>query len=187
LLLLDLMLTGIDGFEVCAKVREVQSVPIMIMSAKSDEESKIICLELGADDYIEKPFTPQFLLAKVKALLRRNYELRTQNRLVCAGPITLDIESREVWLNHQPVELSVKEYDLLKVLIENPNRALEKEWLFNAVWGLESFSEQATLTVHIRWLREKLEVSPKSPQLITTQWGVGYRFNLGASLEQEGL
>lgn len=176
LLLLDLMLTGINGFEVCSKVRALQNIPIIIMSAKNDEDSKIICLELGADDYIEKPFTPTFLTAKIKALLRRNYELRENNRLLSLGSLTLDLETREVWQNHEPRCISGKEYELLRLFMENPNKTLEKEWLFNEIWGLDSFSEPSTLTVHIRWLREKLEKNPKSPKLITTQWGVGYRF-----------
>lgn len=177
LLLLDIMLEGIDGFEVCTKVRALQSIPIVMMSALSDEESKILCLEIGADDYIEKPFTPKYLKAKINALLRRNYELKAKNTSVKISGLTIDRSKREVWRGEQKISLSVKEYELLLLLIDHHDEAMKKETLFDEVWGSDSFSEPSTLTVHIRWLREKLEKEPKKPKLITTVWGVGYCFN----------
>ncbi len=177
LLLLDIMLEGINGFEVCSKVRQLQTIPIIMMSALSDKESKILCLEIGADDYIEKPFTPQFLKAKINALLRRNYDLKGKNNLISVSGLTIDTSKRQVWQGEKEIPMSVKEYELLLLLVMNRDQTMEKEKLFNEVWGYDSFSEPATLTVHIRWLREKLEEQPKNPKLITTVWGVGYSFN----------
>lgn len=177
LLLLDIMLEGIDGFKICAKVRQLWSIPIVMMSALSDEESKILCLEMGADDYIDKPFTPQFLKAKISALLRRNYLLKDSQPLMSAGGVTINTQKRQVWREEQEIMMSVKEYELLALLFRHRGQTVEKEKLFNEVWGYDSFSEPSTLTVHIRWLREKLEKDPKKPKLITTVWGVGYRLD----------
>lgn len=178
LVLLDLMLPGIDGFEVCSKVRSIRNIPILMMSAKNDEESKILSLDLGADDYIDKPFSASFLIAKVKALLRRNYEFKEQEQsLLVEGNLTIDTKSRKVYQDGKEINLPGKEYDLLMLLITHPNEVLRKEWLFNQVWGYDSLSEISSLTVHIRWIREKIEENPKEPKRITTVWGIGYQWN----------
>lgn len=178
LVILDIMLDGIDGFEVCSIVRQVKKVPILMMSAKNDDESKVLSLDLGADDYIEKPFTVSFFIAKVKALLRRNYEWKEEEQeLLVEGNLTIETKSRRVYKDGKEINLAAKEYDLLLLMISHANEVLRKEWLFDQVWGYDSMSEQSSLTVHIRWLREKLEEDPKNPKLITTVWRVGYQWN----------
>ncbi|WP_315112217.1 response regulator transcription factor [Clostridium intestinale] len=173
IILLDIMLPGIDGFEVCRVIREKMNVPIIIISAKTGKEDKINGLIIGADDYIEKPFDMDILIAKIKAIYRRNYE---KPSIICIGDIVIDIKSRIVKKDEQKLILTSKEYELLLYLIENKGKTLRKEQIFNKIWGMDSFSELSTLTVHVKWLREKIEKDPKNPRHITTVWGVGYRF-----------
>ncbi|WP_151734039.1 response regulator transcription factor ['Paenibacillus yunnanensis' Narsing Rao et al. 2020] len=176
LLLLDIMLPGLDGFAVCTKVRERYNLPILIMSARHGDDNKIIGLELGADDYLEKPFSVQLLTAKVKAQLRRSYDMKADNPLLSDGDIVVDRAALQVFKNGTPLAMTMKEYELLVLLLDHHGKALRKEWLFQQVWGADSFSEPATLTVHINKLRDKIEHNPKEPKRIVTVWGVGYKY-----------
>ena len=172
LLVLDIMLPGIDGFAVCAKIREQNNTPILIVSAKTEKEDNLNGLILGADDYIEKPYDIDILLAKIQGIFKRRYaqdELRD-------GDLRLDRVTRTAYRNDAPLTLTAKEFDLLLLLVENKGKPLTKEYLFSQVWGSDSFSEQQTLTVHIKWLRQKIEADPKDPQRILTVWGKGYRY-----------
>lgn len=172
LVVLDIMLPGIDGFEVCRKIRENDNTPIIIVSAKVGKEDKLNGLILGADDYIEKPYDIDILLAKIKGIFKRRYQSDT----VILGDIKINRASRIVYKNEAPLQMTSKEFDLLLYLVENRGQTLSKELLFNKIWGFDSFSEQQTLTVHIKQLREKIENDPKYPRHITTVWGKGYRF-----------
>ena len=172
LVILDIMLPGIDGFSVCAKIRESDNTPILIVSAKDEKEDKIQGLLLGADDYIEKPYDIDILLAKVNGIFRRRY---STEEITCGNVVLKKIE-RRVLADGREVALNVKEYALLLYLMENKGKVITKEELFNKIWGFDSDSEPQTLTVHIKWLREKLEKDPKKPEHILTVWGVGYRF-----------
>ncbi|AIQ52687.1 response regulator transcription factor [Paenibacillus sp. FSL R7-0331] len=176
LLLLDIMLPGIDGFAVCRLARETYNLPILIMSARHGDDNKIIGLELGADDYLEKPFTIQLLIAKVKAHMRRSYEMNDNRQLLTDGDLLVNRSSMQVFLAEAQVSMTMKEYELLVLLLNNRGKALRKEWLFQQVWGADSFSEPSTLTVHINKLREKIELNPKQPKRIVTVWGVGYKY-----------
>lgn len=172
LIILDIMLPGIDGFSVCKKIREENNVPIIIVSAKDDKEDKINGLVLGADDYIEKPYDIDIMLAKIAGIFKRRYAL---DELICED-IRINKVNHIVYKNEKNIEMTIKEYELLVILIENKGKTLTKEFLFNHIWGSDSFSEIQTLTVHIKWLREKIENDPKNPQKIITVWGVGYRY-----------
>lgn len=172
LMILDIMLPGMDGFAVCSKIREYGNMPIIIVSAKDGKEDKLNGLLLGADDYIEKPYDIDILLAKVKGIFARRY---SSDEMI-EGNIRLDKTGRHLYVNEQEVSVTVKEFDLLLYLMENKGKVMKKEELFYKVWGFESDSELQTLTVHIKWLREKLEKDPKNPEHILTVWGVGYRF-----------
>ena len=174
LLLLDITLPGIDGFTVLREVRKVGSVPVLIISARVDKEDKLNGFQLGADDYIEKPVDADLLIAKIRSLLLRTYGTFSQKELLVSGAITIDKTARKVFKDGNDVELNVKEYELLLLLAENPGKTLDKEYLFNKVWGIESFSENQTLTVHIKMLRNKIEDNPRKPVRIKTVWGVGY-------------
>lgn len=174
--LLDIMLPGIDGFSVCTALREKGNIPIIILSARSGKEDKIRALEYGADDYIEKPFDVDLLIAKIRALLRRNYEMTQKGELLTDGNLTLDEQANLVYLDHKPLVMSNKEFLLLTVFLQNKGKVLRKEWLFDTVWGMDSFSEPSTLTVHINKIREKIEDDPKKPKRITTVWGTGYKY-----------
>ncbi|MDD6307643.1 MAG: response regulator transcription factor, partial [Clostridiales bacterium] len=174
LLLLDITLPGIDGFTVLREVRKVGSVPVLIISARVDKEDKLNGFQLGADDYIEKPVDADLLIAKIRSLLLRTYGTFSQKEMLVSGAITIDKSARKVFKDGNDVELNVKEYDLLLLLAENPGKTLDKEYLFNKVWGIESFSENQTLTVHIKMLRNKIEDNPRKPVRIKTVWGVGY-------------
>lgn len=176
LLILDIMLPGIDGLTICEEVRKKSNIPIIIISAKTGEDARIIGIELGADDYIEKPYSVKELFVRVKSGLRRSYELAVESDKLVDGDLLIDNVSRKVSLKGEMIPLASKEFELLKILVENKGRAMQKEKLFNMVWGEESFSECSTLTVHINKLREKIEINPKEPKLIVTLWGVGYRF-----------
>ena len=172
LLVLDIMLPGTDGFAVCRKIREESNTPIIIVSAKTEKEDKLNGLVLGADDYIEKPYDIDILLAKIAGIFKRRYAV---DELVC-GDIKINRAGRQVYKKDIPLEMTAKEFDLLVLLIENKGKTLTKEYLFNQIWGSDSFSEQQTLTVHIKWLRQKIEDDPKKPEKILTVWGTGYKY-----------
>ena len=172
LIILDIMLPGIDGFTVCSKIRENSNTHILIASAKSEKEDKLRGLNLGADDYIDKPYDIDILLAKIKGIFKRKYAMEE----IVEDNLKLNTVTHTLFINNKPIDLTIKEFELLKLLIENKNVTLKKEYLFNTIWGSDSDSELQTLTVHIKWLREKVEENPKKPRHIITEWGVGYRF-----------
>lgn len=169
---LDIMLPGIDGLAVCSKVRETSNAYIIIASAKSEKEDKLTGLNLGADDYIEKPYDIDILLAKIKGVFKRKYAIEE----IHEGNLVLNTVNNILTVDGKPVTVTDKEFELLKLLIENKNTTLKKEYLFNTIWGSDSESELQTLTVHIKWLREKIEDDPKNPKHIITVWGSGYRY-----------
>ncbi len=182
LFILDLMLPGLDGFELCKKIREKQDVPILLVTARKDDIDKIRGLGMGADDYITKPFSPGELLARVKAHLARfdrltGIQSRGNERVEIRGLI-IDRTARRVWVGEEEVSLTGREFDLLTYLATNPNRVFSKQELFKAIWGLESLGDVATVTVHIKKIREKIELNMARPQYIETVWGVGYRFKI---------
>ena len=172
LVLLDIMLPGIDGFGVCERLRQHSDVPIIIVSAKNGKDDKLEGLGLGADDYIEKPYDIDILLAKIAGIFRRHYN----SDEIILGDLTINKSEHTATLKGQPLDLTVKEFELLLLLVENGGKALSKEYLFNTIWGADSFSEPQTLTVHINRLREKTEKDPKKPEHIKTVWGVGYKY-----------
>ncbi|MCM1386182.1 MAG: response regulator transcription factor [Bacillus sp. (in: Bacteria)] len=172
LIVLDIMLPGMDGFAVCRKIRNIDDVPILIVSAKIAKDDKLNGLLTGADDYIEKPYDIDIMLAKINGIFKRRYSL---DELICDN-IRINRITRTVYKNDTSVEMTAKEFDLLLLLAENRGKSLSKEYLFNTIWGSDSFSEQQTLTVHIKRLREKMEDDPKNPQKILTVWGVGYQY-----------
>ena len=179
LILLDIMLPGIDGFTVCRKLREKITTPILIVTAKREDIDKIRGLGLGADDYIEKPFSPNVLVAKIKAELAQCKRLTGGKKMqsqIKIGNITLNTETHRVFLDDVEVELKNKEYELLLFLMLNVDIVFSREALYEKVWGADSFGDTATVSVHINRLREKLEKSPSNPKYIQTVWGVGYRF-----------
>lgn len=172
LIVLDIMLPGMDGFAVCNKIRENSNTPIIIVSAKDAKEDKLNGLMLGADDYIEKPYDIDILLAKIAGIFKRRYS----SDEIVDGNIRLDKIGRRLYVDDKEVTVTSKELDLLIYMLENKGKVLPKEELFNKIWGFDSESEPQTLTVHIKWLREKIEKDPKKPERIQTVWGVGYRF-----------
>lgn len=172
LLVLDIMLPGMDGFAVCRKIREESNTPILIVSAKTEKEDKLNGLLLGADDYIEKPYDIDIMLAKIAGIFKRRY---AQDEIT-EGELKINRVSRTVYKKAALLDLTAKEFDLLMLLLENKGKPLTKEYLFREIWGSDSFSEQQTLTVHIKWLREKIEDDPKNPKKILTVWGVGYKY-----------
>lgn len=173
LIVLDIMLPGIDGFYVCKKIREESNTPILIVSAKTEKEDKLNGLLLGADDYIEKPYDIDIMLAKISGIFRRRYSLDE----ITDGDLCINKATRTVYRGGFELELTAKEFELLTLFIENKGRTLSKEYIFNRIWGSDSLSEQQTLTVHIKWLRQKIENDPKNPKKIVTVWGVGYKYN----------
>lgn len=172
LVILDIMLPGMDGFAVCKKIRSGGNTPILIVSAKTAKEDKLNGLLQGADDYIEKPYDIDILLAKVKGIFQRRYS----SDEILEGNLRLDKRGRHIYLEDREIPATAREFDLLLYLMENKGKAVPKEELFCKIWGFDSESEPQTLTVHIRWLREKLEKNPRKPERILTVWGVGYRF-----------
>lgn len=172
LVILDITLPGMDGFAVCEEIRRRGNTPLLIVSARIQKEDKLNGLILGADDYIEKPYDIDLLLAKIKGILKRRYDTDV---LSCGG-LRMDKTRHTVLKDGVPLKLNVKEFELLQILMENAGKTLTKENLFGAVWGSDSFSELQTLTVHIKWLRQKIEKDAKKPDHILTVWGVGYRF-----------
>jgi DNA-binding response OmpR family regulator len=182
LIILDLRLPGMDGFEICRKLREVKNIPIIMVSAKKDDVDKIRGLGLGADDYMTKPFSPNELVARVKAHIAQynrliDSEIR-ENKVIEIRGLKIDKTSRRVFLNEEEKILTTKEFDLLTFLAERPNHVYSKEELFRRIWDMESVGEIATVTVHIKKIREKIEVNTSKPQFIETIWGVGYRFKV---------
>ena len=174
LIILDLMMPGLDGLSACMKIREFSPVPIIILTARSEDADKIMGLESGADDYITKPFNILELKARIRALLRRAGQTARRAEVLTAGDIALDPERRLTLLAGEPVELTAKEYDILELLIKNPNRVYSRENLLDIVWGYTYAGDYRTVDVHIRKLREKLEKNPAEPEHIMTKWGVGY-------------
>lgn len=172
LVVLDINLPDVNGFAVCSKLRENTDTPILIVSARTDKEDKLNGLDLGADDYIEKPYDIDILLAKIKGIFKRRY----QRQILSASGVTLNLADRSAEIDGKPAELTAKEFDLLTLLIENQGKALKKEYLFSTVWGSDSDSELQTLHVHINRLRQKLGEDPKNAKRLLTVWGVGYKF-----------
>jgi len=182
LVILDLMLPGLDGFEVCKRIREEKNIPIIMVSAKKEDIDKIRGLGLGADDYMTKPFSPSELVARVKAHLARYERLvgsgTKKNEIIEIRGIKIDKTARRVYINGEERAFTTKEFDLLTFLAENPNHVYTKEELFNKIWDMESIGDIATVTVHIKKIREKIEFDTSKPQYIETIWGVGYRFKV---------
>ena len=182
LVILDLMLPGVDGFEICRQIREVKNIPIIMVSAKKDDIDKIRGLGLGADDYMTKPFSPSELVARVKAHLHRYERLVSsnvkENSIIEIRGIKIDKTARRVWVNGEEKNFTSREFDLLAFLAENPNHVFTKEELFRKIWDMDSVGDIATVTVHIKKIREKIEVNSAKPQYIETIWGVGYRFKV---------
>ena len=182
LFILDLMLPEVDGFEICRQIREHKNTPILMVSAKKDDIDKIRGLGLGADDYVTKPFSPSELVARVKAHLARYERLIgsniVENDIVEIRGIRIDKTARRVWVNGEEKQFTTKEFDLLTFLAENPNHVFTKEELFREIWDMESIGDIATVTVHIKKIREKIEMNTNKPQYIETIWGVGYRFKM---------
>ena len=180
--ILDLMLPGIDGFEICRRIREIKNTPILMVSAKKDDIDKIRGLGLGADDYMTKPFSPSELVARVKAHMERYNRLVgsnvVKNDIIEIRGIKIDKTARRVWINGEEKTFTTKEFDLLTFLAENPNRVFTKAELFRQIWDMESVGDIATVTVHIKKIREKIEFNTAKPQYIETIWGVGYRFKV---------
>ena len=176
------MLPGVDGFEICRKIREKKNTPVLMVSAKKDDIDKIRGLGLGADDYITKPFSPSELVARVKAHLARYERLigstAQKNDIIEIRGIRIDKTARRVWVNEEEKQFTTKEFDLLTFLAENPNHVFTKDELFSKIWDMESIGDIATVTVHIKKIREKIEFNTAKPQYIETIWGVGYRFKL---------
>ena len=182
LIILDLMLPGMDGFEICRKIREKKNVPIIMVSAKKDDIDKIRGLGLGADDYMTKPFSPSELVARVKAHLSRYERLigsaAEVNKVIEIRGLKIDTTARRVWVNGQEKAFTTKEFDLLTFLASHPNHVYTKDELFSEIWDMESIGDIATVTVHIKKIREKIEMDTSNPQYIETIWGVGYRFKM---------
>ena len=182
LIILDLMLPGMDGFDICREIRAQKNTPIIMVSAKKEDIDKIRGLGLGADDYMTKPFSPSELVARVKAHLARYERLIgtgvKENSVVEIRGIKIDKTARRVWINGEEKNFTTKEFDLLTFLAENPNRVFTKDELFREIWDMESIGDIATVTVHIKKIREKIEFNTAKPQYIETIWGVGYRFKV---------
>ncbi len=178
LILLDINLPDAEGFDVCRELRRVSEVPVIFASARTSETDRVTGLDLGGDDYIPKPFSMKELLSRINALIRRTYGFNEMEKKVSFGNVPVDIGSRSVVNNGTAVSLSMREFDLLKYLLEHPNTAIPKDKLLSEVWGAFSEVDPSTLTVHIRWLREKLEDNPADPKYIKTVYKVGYMMEL---------
>ena len=180
IILLDLMLPKMDGLEVCQQIREFSNVPIVMLTAKGEDMDKILGLEYGADDYITKPFNILEVKARIKAIMRRSSKREAKEQenssIRMFGDMKVDIDSRRVFIDEKEVNLTVKEFDLLELLMNNPNKVYSREKLLNDVWGYEYLGDVRTVDVHVRRLREKIEKIPSEPKFIHTKWGVGYYF-----------
>ena len=180
LLLLDLMLPGVDGFTICKQVREQKKIPILMVSARTGDADKIRGLGFGADDYVEKPFSPSVLVARVKAHLAQVERLRPsaqEENAITVGALTAKLDARQIFKNGAELPLKNKEYELLLFLMRHPNQVFSREDLYELIWGLESMGDNITVAVHVGRIREKLEDDPANPKLLQTVWGVGYRLN----------
>jgi DNA-binding response OmpR family regulator len=182
LYILDVMLPGVDGFEICQQIRKEKTTPILMVSARKEDIDKIRGLGLGADDYITKPFSPGELVARVKAHLAR-YDrivesLMPENTIINIRGIKIDTQAKEVWVNGESKSLTSREYDLLEYFVKHPNQVLSKEDIFREIWNMDAVGDIATVTVHVKKLREKIELDPAKPQYIETIWGMGYRFKV---------
>ena len=184
LLLLDLMLPGVDGFTICRQVREQKKLPILMVSARTGDADKIRGLGFGADDYIEKPFSPSVLVARVKAHLAQVERLRPSahtETVITAGTLTAKPDARQIFRNGTEIPLKNKEYELLLFLMRRPGQVFSREDLYEMIWGLESMGDNITVAVHVGRIREKIEDDPQNPKLLQTVWGVGYRLNAGTA------
>ena len=180
LILLDLMIPGKDGYDVCKDVRsnsEIRNTPIIMLTAKSEEVDKILGLELGADDYITKPFSVRELLARVKAVLRRFSIIEPESNVLTFGDLVANFDKREILVKDKKLDLTLKEFELLEILMKNKGKILTRDTLLDKIWGYEYIGETRTVDVHIRYLSKKIEADDKNPKLIETIRGVGYRFN----------
>lgn len=183
LVIIDIMLPKKDGFAVCREIREFMDIPVIFLSAKSDDIDKIRGLGLGADDYITKPFSPGELVARVKGHINRYNSLSSKEReikhnIIKIRGLEIDKDAHKVFVNGNPVNMPGKEYEILLFLAENPNIVFSKERIFDRLWGLDAFGDMSTVTVHIQRIREKIEENPSKPDYIETVWGAGYRFNV---------
>jgi two-component system response regulator RegX3 len=179
LLLLDLMLPGLSGNEVCRQIRAISEVPIIMLTAKDAEIDKVVGLELGADDYVTKPYSTRELLARMKAVLRRGREVvQSESGLLKAGPVVMDIERHIVTVEGQQIQMPLKEFELLELLMENVNRVLTRGQIIDRVWGSNYFGDTKTLDVHVKRIRSKIEEDPSRPKLLQTVRGLGYKFEI---------
>ena len=180
LVILDVMLPGMDGFEVCKQIRTESAIPVLMVTAKDRDVDKIVGLEIGADDYIPKPFNPRELIARIKAILRRtyrqDYQSRSRSAILKYRDLSVDTERRRATIGDQLLELTMKEFDLLLFLMRHPGHVYSRDHLLDSVWGKDSFVGARTVDVHIRRLREQIEADASQPQYIKTVWGVGYKF-----------
>ena len=178
LVLLDVMLPKLDGFEVCQQIREFSDMPVVMLTAKSEDMDKILGLEYGADDYITKPFNILEVKARIKAIMRRTSKRKetTASPMLIKGNMKIDCESRRVFIGDREINLTAKEFDVLELLATNPNKVYSRENLLNLIWGYDYPGDARTVDVHIRRLREKIELNPSEPKYVHTKWGVGYYF-----------
>lgn len=177
LIVLDVMMPEIDGMEACRRIREFSDVPVIMLTARTLDMDKLMGFEHGADDYLTKPFNILELKARIKALLRRSGALDAKKNRITAGELTVDMQERNVYKNGHPVELTAREFDLVELLMRNPNRVYSRENLLDLIWGYDEYrSDIRTVDVHIRRIREKLETNPAEPRYFMTKWGVGYYF-----------
>ena len=180
MILLDVMLPKMDGFEVCQAIREFSEVPIIMLTAKGDDMDKILGLEYGADDYITKPFNILEVKARIKAIMRRTSPakvVKEQTSVIEKGDIKLDCDSRRLFINDEEINLTAREFELLEILVKNENKVYSRESLLNLVWGKDYPGDVRTVDVHVRRLREKIETNPSEPKYVHTKWGVGYYYN----------
>ena len=176
LIVLDVMMPEIDGLEACRRIREFSDVPIIMLTARTQDMNKLLGFEHGADDYLTKPFNILELKARIRALLRRSGGYEQQKSRITVGALTVDTQERNVYKNGVPAELTAREFDVVELLIRNPNRVYSRENLLDLIWGYEYRSDIRTVDVHIRRIREKLETVPAEPEYFMTKWGVGYYF-----------
>ncbi len=178
LALLDIIIPKVDGFEVCRKIRNESNIPIIMLSSKKEDTDKVLALGLGADDYIEKPFSPRVLVAKIQSQFRRVNELSgtPSSDIISINGLDLDVKARTVTLNGQNLPFSVKEFEILHYLMLNKNQAISRDKIFDEIWGYNEFGDINTVTVHVRKIREKIEKNPSEPHYIETVWGIGYKF-----------
>jgi len=176
LVVLDLMLPGGDGLELCREIRASSQLPVIMLTARADEADRIVGLELGADDYVTKPFSPRELTARVRSVLRRSTAPEERDGRMTFDELAIDTSTREVVAHGEPADLTAKEFDLLAFLARHPRRVFSRRQLMDAVWGYEAAFDTGTVTVHIRRLREKIELDPGKPRWVETVWGIGYRF-----------